>query len=143
MLILGPLNRAHANSKMPCEYTIHTGQGVLCVKATGVLTDEELRVVSSKAFNDPQFHPALNAFLDYSMVTDWQVSGATCSNLARSRKFAENTKTAIVAVGPVGYGLGRVYEAWIERGKVKLFLDKAEAIAWLNEEVLPEKVFTC
>lgn len=36
-------------------------------------------------------------------------------------------------------GVGQYYQAFAQAGRVEVFTDRAEAIAWLNEGVPPEK----
>jgi hypothetical protein len=64
-----------------------------------------------RAYQDPLFHSDLNAFVNYSEVTDWQVSNEVLSSLAATRKFSDKSKTAIWAVGPLNYKVTRIYHA--------------------------------
>ncbi len=127
---------------MPWEYTIDTSRNLGFVKASGVMTAEVLADGLRRASQDPKFHPDLNVFADYTEVTDWQVSTDFLSHLSNSRRLSDKSKTAIWTTGPLSYGMGRAFASWVNVGQVRIFTDKDEAWAWLNEGVPPEKAIT-
>ena len=63
---------------------------------------------------------------------------------AQSKAFAPRSRRAFLATTPLAFGLGRMYEIYASLGDtsapVRVFHDRAEALAWLNSDVPPEQV---
>lgn len=127
---------------MPWSYTIKPELNLATTSASGIVTEEELLRGVLAAYSDPLFHPELRAFLDYSEPVEWRVTAEFLTRLASRRKFSAKSRTAIWAVGPLNYGMCRAYQGFVEDGHVKIFTDRAEALAWLNEGYPPEKHIT-
>ncbi len=72
--------------------------------------------------------------LDYTEVIDWQVSCDFLRRVAGMRQLSDKSRTAIWITDPFAYGISRVYEAWVERGEVRIFSERADALRWLNEK---------
>lgn len=134
--------KLHESSYMPWSYTIDPDRNVVMTKAVGIVTEDDLRLGAAKGYADPRFHPDLRAFLDYTDVTDWRVSTNFLTRMAANRRFSEKSKTAILAVGLLNFGMSRAYQAFADKGQVQIFTDRAEAVAWLNEGYPPEMHIT-
>lgn len=124
---------------MPWTYTIDLARNVVFTAGSGVLTEAEVETGVMSLYADPQFRPDLRGLFDYRGVETMKVSSEAMGRLAARRKYSANTRTAFLVKGPLGFGLGRVYQSSVESGHVKITLDRAEAVAWLNEGVPPEK----
>lgn len=127
---------------MPWTYTIDTERDVVFSTGIGVLTNEELVAGIRAVYADPRFRPDMRAFSDYSQVTDWKVSNEMVTSLASTRKFSANARAAFFIHGSLAFGITRMYQAWVDKGQVNIFTDRAEALTWLNEGVPPEKRIT-
>ncbi len=127
---------------MAWSYTIDTDKNVAFTSGSGVLTDEEIFSGVMSLYSDPRFHPDLRGLFDYRNVATLKVSSEMMARLAAHRRYSDKSRTAFLVNGPLGFGLGRVYQSWIDRGQVKITYDRAEAVAWLNEGVPPEKHIT-
>lgn len=127
---------------MPWSYTIDPKRNVIFTTGTGILTQEELAFGVKMAKQDPLYHPDLNAFFDWTKVTGWKMDSDFLARLVAARTFSGGTRTAMLASNPLGYGMCRIMEAWVSNGQMMLFTDRAEAVAWLNEGVPPEKHIT-
>jgi hypothetical protein len=124
---------------MPWSYDIDTGRSVVFTTGTGVLTGEDLAGGVRAVYLDPRFRSDMRALCDYSQVPGWQVSNELVASLASKRKFSATARTAFFVTGPLIFGIARMYQAWVDNGQVKIFTDRGEAVAWLNEGVPPEK----
>jgi hypothetical protein len=127
---------------VPWSYDIDTDKDVAFTTGTGVLTDQEVFDGVMSLYDDPRFHPDLRGLFDYRGVGTLKVSSETMAKLAAKRRYSDQTRTAFLVNGPLGFGLGRVYQSWVDLGQVKITYDRAEAVAWLNEGVPPEKHIT-
>jgi hypothetical protein len=105
----------------------------------GTLTEAEIQAAAKAALQDARFDPSHRAFFDHSRVTEWMVSTEFMTKLAAARKRSNDSRTAIFVQKPVGFGLIRAYQAFVDNGQVRIFTDRAEAVAWLNEGVPPGK----
>ena len=124
---------------MPWSYTIDPDQNVVFTTGSGVLTEEELLAGVTSLYADPRFHPDLRGLCDYRGVGELKLSSEMMERLAAKRKYSEKTRTAFLVTGPLGFGLGRVYQSSVDNGQVKITFDRAEAVAWLNEGFPTEK----
>lgn len=127
---------------VPWSYTIDTDKGVVFTTGTGNLTDQETYSGVMKLYADPLFRSDLRGLFDYRGVETVKVSSEMMTKLADKRAYSENSRTAFLVKDALGFGLLRVYQSWIAKGFVKIYYDRAEAVAWLNEGVAPDKVIT-
>lgn len=124
---------------MPITYDIDTDRRVVIAASSGTLTETEIVAAATAAYKDPRFDPAFRAFFDHSQVSDWKVSSSFMTRMASARRRDDHSRTAVFVQGALGYGLVRAYQAFVDNGQVKVFTDRAEALAWLNEGVPPEQ----
>lgn len=124
------------------KYTIDKALGAVFTEAAGILTEVELVAGVRALYEDPQFHPDFRGLFDYTRVTTNEISSERMASMAAMRKYSANARTAFLVTGQLSYGLGRVYQSWIDEGQVMVTYNRAEALAWLNEGVPPEKVLT-
>ncbi len=127
---------------MPWSYSIDSERNVVFTTGTGVLTEQELLGGLRSLYADPKFHPDHRGLFDYREVETLQVSNDLMASLAASRKYSARSRTAFLVNGPLAYGLGRLYQTWVQDGQVKIANERAEAVAWLNEGLPPEKHIT-
>lgn len=119
---------------MPWTYAINPELNLLAAQATAILTEADLAMGARTAYRDPEFHPDLNGFYDFSGVTEWKVTRGFMASLAAERKFSAKTKTAILVHGDLGFGMARIYQTWAHSGEVEIFTTRAQALVWLNEK---------
>jgi hypothetical protein len=98
--------------RMPAEYTIDAARGIVFTRGFGVITDDELREHASSLKRDPQFQPSFRQFVDFSEVTEVEVTAAGVGSiLGRSNPFPPDAVRAILAPDPTTFGLSRIFEA--------------------------------
>jgi hypothetical protein len=125
---------------MPWAYSINQERAAVLVEATGVVTGEELTAGVNALIRDPAFLPDMRILLDYHGITELRVSHTVIEALASSRVYSARSRRALYVLSGFGMGVGRYYQSFAHAGQVEVFTDRAEAIAWLNEGVPPEKV---
>lgn len=127
---------------MPWDYTIDTDKNAVFTTGTGVLTDQEALTGVMLMYADPCFNPDARGLFDYRGFETLKVSSEMMARLANQRRFSENSRTAFLVTGQLAFGLGRVYQSWVTVGEVKIFCNRDEAVAWLNEGYPPRKHIT-
>ena len=127
---------------MSWTYTIDTERKVLLGTAAGILEAEELQTGVATATRDPRFHPDMRIFLDYRAVTELRFSIDTMEMMARNRVYSAKSRRAFLVPTAIDAGFFQYYRAIVETGRVEVFTDRAQALAWLNQGVRPEMVLT-
>lgn len=124
---------------MPWNYVIDQERDAVLVTATGVVTGEELTAGVKTLVQDPGFHPDIRMLLDYHAISELRVSYNVIETLASSRVYSAKSRRACYVQVGFALGVGQYYQAFAQAGRVEVFTDRAEALAWLNESVPPEK----
>ena len=129
---------------MPWTYVIDKAREFLWARASGAVTEAEVTIGVAKAIRDPDFGAHYRLLLDYSEATSMSLSVDTVARLARSSVFSPQSRRAFLGTTPLGFGMGRMYEIYASLGEtptpVRVFRDRASALAWLNSDVPPEMV---
>jgi hypothetical protein len=129
---------------MPWTYSIDKAREFMWVRASGVVTEAEVAIGAAKAVGDPDFGAHYRLLIDYSEATSISMSVDAVARFAQSKAFAPRSRRAFLATTPLAFGLGRMYEIYASLGDtsapVRVFHDRAEALAWLNSDVPPEQV---
>jgi hypothetical protein len=132
-------SRVGAARKMPWTYTIDQERDAVLVTATGIVTGDELTAGAKTLAQDPGFHPDIRILLDYHAISELRVAYNVIETLASSRIYSEKSRRACYVQAGFGVGVGQYYQAFAQAGRVEVFTERAEALAWLNEGVPPEK----
>ena len=119
---------------MPASYSIDREQQAIFSRASGTLTDEELRDHQRRVLADPDFDPRLRQLWDLRQVSAAEVSTATLRDLAAATSYAPDTKRAVVAPRDVIYGLARMFQTLHEHAgeDFRVFRSVEEARDWLE-----------
>ena len=126
---------------MPVSFEIHTDQGFFVSTWGGEIMDSDLQSSYETLFRDKAFKPGLNEIADMS---DADMKGVTSNGLQtlswmvrqRLGDKCAGFKTAIIAPEDLSFGLSRMYEMLSDDSpeSVKVFRERDEAWAWINEE---------
>lgn len=130
---------------MPISYRIDPLKGVIVVTAQGVVTIGELLEAIEASVRDPEFRSDLRCLNDFSKATELILTASNLECLAEARTLAPKSRRALIATGALVFGMGRMYEAYVDmnnQGSIRVFSDRAAAVVWLNEGVPADKVFT-
>ncbi len=127
---------------MPWSHHIDTRLGAIFTVATGVLTNEDLKAGFAQLFCDPDFHPDLRLFGDYTGVTGLRIDAASLASLASKLPFSEKARRAFLVRDPTVAGTSHFYRSNMPSGHLRVFYYRSEAITWLNEGVASDKRLT-
>lgn len=125
---------------MPIEFFVDAPRGVVFSKATGVFSAADAIRHRDRLSRDPGFRPEFKQLLDLLEVTQIKISGEEIRNLAQQTVLGPGAKRAIVVSSTNAFGLGRMFGSYREiygAEEIRVFRNKAEALAWLQLPVEP------
>jgi len=127
---------------MSWTYAIDKERDVLLITASGVLTAHELRSGVATATTDVSFHPDIRILIDYRAVTKIGFSIDTVEAMASNRVYSPKSRRAFLVTSGFAAGIFQMYRTMAQAGIVRVFIERDAALAWLNEDVPPEKILT-
>jgi hypothetical protein len=124
---------------MPLTYVIDASRRIIVSRATGVLTEDDLRAAHMLVQGDPAFNPNFGQLLDLRAATDVLVSVPTMARLAATSAFAPGVRRAFVGITDAQYNMAWTFAMLSEPHdqNIHVFRDFAVAEAWLMEGVHP------
>ena len=126
---------------MAWSYGFDAARDVLMVKGTGAVIEDDLRKGTAAAIEEIGTRPRLRCLIDYSQVTEIRLTVDTVRLMAESPFFQPESRRAFLAPTDLAFGMARMYQTFAElstAGNVRVFRNRADAIAWLNDGVTPE-----
>ena len=99
---------------MPCSYTIHKDRRLVVTTASDLFSFAEGIAHEDQLYRDPDFDPTYAHLIDATPVTETVLTSSELASLARRTKFATRSRRALVARSPVVFGLGRMFEAYLQ-----------------------------
>ena len=134
---------------MPIECKIDLNRSLLSCMATGELTFEVLKVLQEKYF---EIYMTQNVILDLRLISANKLVTRDIEAIVEMTEMKKdlrpaNSKTAIVAIYPLVYGLARLYGVFFELKElpweVEIFCSMDEALEWIGSKVViaPEHAF--
>jgi len=121
---------------MPLTYTIDRRLKIVVARASGVLSEEDLRGSREQIQSDPAYSPSFAQLFDLSDVTDIEVSIPVMARIAGSSTVSPGARRAFVGVNDIQYEMARTFAALSEphHHSVHVFRDRAVAEAWVLEQ---------
>lgn len=123
---------------MPTCHTIDAEKGVIYTTTFGIVTDSDLIGSLTAIRLDARFRSDLRCLADYQGVDLIAASAGTLISLSTIQPFAAETRRAFVVKQGLVASMVNFYRI-NTLGQIKVFEDRREALAWLNEGVPPEK----
>jgi len=125
---------------MPVGYTYDEKENFVYAKASGILSDEDLKGFAEVLMADPRIKPGLRELIDLRAVDSIKgstdVLGYIIQINIENRKRQEGKRIAIVASRELLYGLSKYFEvvSHIDNApfKVEVFREISEAMEWLG-----------
>ncbi len=124
---------------MPAFYKIDKERRLVMSSATGVFNKDAALDHQNRLLADPDFDPSYSQLMDYTHVTQIDLSAADVGLLAVRNVFSSNSRRAFLVPNNVAFGLARMFEmireSAGERG-IRIFRDLEEALDWVlsNQE---------
>src|SRR5689334_13637713 len=124
---------------MPLTYLIDASRRIIVARASGILTEDDLRSVRMLMQGDPAFNRNFGQLLDLRAATEVIVSVPAMARLAASSAFAPGVRRAFVGVTDAQYNMAWTFAMLSEPHNqlVHVFRDMSVAEAWLLEGAHP------
>lgn len=105
------------------------------IKATGTVTDDDVRSMGDRMRGDSSIAPDFDQLFDASGVSEMTLSSKEVRAMsAREPFFSTSSRRAIVAPDDLGFGMARMFE--LSRGElageIRVFRTRREALVWLG-----------
>lgn len=103
--------------------------------ASAELSADMLTAHDRAATADPRYSPSFGLLFDVRRVTDFRIAAAELrDHIDNVRRYA---CVAVVAPTDLGFGLARVYQAYVPQGEAafRVFRRGDEAWNWLREQL--------
>ena len=104
--------------------------------ASELVTFAEGMAHEYRLYRDPGFDPTYAHLIDATRVTETPLTSSELASLARRTKFSPRSRRAVVATSPVRFGLGRMFEAYLQLSGlaefVNTFKEMDGALEWLG-----------
>jgi len=123
--------------RMPISYEIKRESRLVVCTGFGVVTAEEVLQVHDQMVKDENFDSSFSELVDGTAITSTTVTPSSMRMLAESSPFSPDSRRALVADSPLGFGLWRVYQTVRSlRGdkNIRVFRSRTDALAWLLTE---------
>ena len=127
---------------MPLTYMIDASRRIIVARASGVLTEDDLRSVRMLMQGDRAFNRNFAQLLDLRAATEVNVSVPAMARLAASSAFAPGVRRAFVGITDAQYNMAWTFAMLSEPHNqlVHVFRDISVAEAWLMEGAYPRSV---
>jgi len=127
---------------MPLTYVIDASRRIIVARASGVLTEDDLRSTRMLMQGDPAFNRNFGQLLDLRAATAVSVSVPAMARLAASSSFAPGVRRAFVGITDAQYNMAWTFAMLSEPHDqlVHVFRDFAVAEAWLMEGAHPRNM---
>jgi hypothetical protein len=125
----------HCQVKMPLTYVIDASRRIIVVRASGILTESEMRSTRILVQADPAFNSNFGQLFDLRGATDIVVSVPAMARLAATSSFSPGVRRAFVGVTDVQYNVAWTFARLSEPHDqlIHVFRDISVAEAWLME----------
>ena len=119
---------------MPAFYKIDKERRLVISTGAGILTMAETLAHQSKLAIDPDFDPGFSQLMDFTQVTQIELSANDIRRLAQRSVFSPQSRRAFIMPNDVTYGLGRMYEILREAAGehgIGVFRNLEGALDWI------------
>ena len=119
---------------MPSSYKIDKENRLVISTGTGVLTMADALEHQKQLLKDPDFERSFFQLLDFTQVTDLELSAEEIRNLAQATVFSANSRRAFLVNSDLKFGLARMFavfrETFGEKG-IRVFRNLDDALDWV------------
>jgi hypothetical protein len=120
---------------MSCDCELDLARRWVMVRASGLLTYDEIMATRRKFTSDPNFRPDFYQLYDVRKVTRVALTASQVGALAEAPIFHPSSRRACVTTNGETYGIARMFQIYRElnagKEQIKLFISVEEAEAWL------------
>ncbi len=126
---------------MPIEFTIDTDRALVLTSWIGDVADTDLMPAYRRIMESKAFSPGFDEIVDLGGA---RINGVTSTGMRELADMVDRQlagccsgfRTAIVAPGPLPYGVSRQYAVYADPSpeEVRVFRDPAAAVAWIGAD---------
>ncbi len=120
---------------MPAQFAINKDYRIVFSRGVGVITFSDVIAHMDKLQADPEFSPEFNQIVDFTDVTQLELSVTQIEELSKRNIFSPRSRRGYVAVADLHFGLGRMFaslrEAQGETGII-VFREMPPAVIWAD-----------
>ncbi len=128
---------------MPWTYAFDPLTDTVFVTASGILSDRELVPGVANLMRDPNFHPGVRVFDDYSQVEELRLARPFVSPLHEQTESKRlRSRHALVIRNLPGADQFRADLRGLKSGRLMEFEVRRTALEWLNEGVPAERIIS-
>ncbi|MGB2672796.1 MAG: hypothetical protein WA621_20270 [Candidatus Acidiferrum sp.] len=119
---------------MPAFYKIDKERRLVLSSGTGVFNKEAAQAHQERLLADPEFDPSYSQLMDFTHVTQIDLTAADIQQLALRNIFSPESRRAFLVTNDLAFGLARMFEILREsageRG-IGVFRNLEEALDWV------------
>jgi hypothetical protein len=125
---------------MPLSHAIDASRRLVITRASGHLTEEDMRFAQAMLHGDPGFRPSYRQLIDLRGVDSVGVSVPAMARIAAASAFTPGVRRAFVGTSEEQYDVARVFATLSEPHNqiVHVFRELMIAEAWLMEGRAPD-----
>jgi hypothetical protein len=120
---------------MPCDCELDLERRWVKVRASGLLTYDDVMAARRKFTSDPAFRPDFYQLYDVRDVTRVALTASQIAELATAPIFGHRSRRACVSANGETFGVARMFQDFrkLNAGKeqIELFISVEDAEAWL------------
>jgi hypothetical protein len=119
---------------MPALYKIDKERRLVMTTGAGILTMAESLAHQNKLANDSDFDPSFSQLMDFTQVTQIELSTNDIRRLAQRSIFSPQSRRAFIVPSATAYGLARMFEILREAAGehgIGVFRSLEEALDWI------------
>ena len=120
---------------MPITYKIDLAHRCVFSSGAGEFSYNDARAHMDRLLEDPDFDPAFSQLIDFSEITKVALTHDEIYELSGRHVFAPDARRAFVTSTAEQFGLARMFQSYrAAKGEtgIRVFRDRAEALAWLG-----------
>jgi len=127
---------------MPASYRIDKDRRRVVTVGQGPIGWDDIIWHMDDLTKNPDFDPTFSQLLDFSRVTEVNLSHDQIFELAKRTVFSKGSKRAFVTANKAHYGLSRMFQSYRKMfgaETIHVFTSFAEAEGWLNRREEPDE----
>ena len=119
---------------MSAFYKIEKERRLVMTSGSGVLTREDILGHQERLLNDPDFDPTFSQLIDFTQLTNTDITPADVQTAALRNIFSPSSRRALLVKNDFQYGLARMFEIHRDLAGetgIRVFRVLDEALDWV------------
>jgi hypothetical protein len=127
-------NNRLKQERMPAFYKIDKERRLVLTSGAGTFSMADALAHQNNLVNDPDFDPSFSQLMDFTQVTQIELSVNDIRRLAHRSIFSQQSRRAFIMPSDIAYGLARMFEMLREaagENGIGVFRNLDEALDWI------------